>query len=854
MNNNRITFIGSSQQKSARNTENGECHRIVNLRQQSNSLTSVGNNPIDFVLADTSRILLYVHTCNEQQHFISQSLQTLYHESDNSTIDGTRTNVNKVIITLDEELCSITSIGTTLIATTSSKIYYIIYREGGYKILGNHPPMPIIRLEDNIDNRWGKYLSRISYTGKVDKSNTEAIKSLNNTIMSTFYELREKAYKNNYFAQPIVARYALRLYDGSHILPSPPIALCTLSYSETALSRKANFVYHPDYDITNMDTIDIMVTGFNLRYTIEDYQLDDWRDIVTGIDIFVSKEIPLIKDGDIDGEFTLDEGNNTTYQFTLPLTGKSFVEKSACEETLFYKFTSIDLNSIEIGATKDIENEIRPEDIIYEPRLEVDTSGFYHIGAQKSFAYNGRLHLADITRQLYEGYPINLFINSYDNDANPAMTYIRTTIANANGSVSEVLTYAKIPFFNYTLSALLSYPDSNATSMKIAIRHDGHEYSKTFALRSIGNENRATYVNSQLSNINVMDWYCKDVTPNNVEDFPTKSQTCTRQSRNEMIVSELNNPFFFPSELTFNISNGIIVGIATTTIALSQGQYGEFPLYIFTNEGIWSMQLGDGNICYNRCNLINNANVDKSMPTITTERSIIYRAGNNLYYLNGSDSNILLPLTSMKEQYFESCIPALLGNTNSAFIDKTSLADYLSGDISMGYIDMYNELIICNPAYKYCIVLGLQSGHIYRKECSIRRIVQSGNRLWAQSSNNAIYDIGKENNSMSTMCLISQPIQLIPDAYARVQQIVLRMSCSNANITMKVIAAHEPDGTYNNIYTASYNGTIAGHLPLRLLAPGYKHFRIIIYGTVSHDFILDCADIMFEPVNVNKLR
>ena len=119
MNNNRITFIGSSQQKSARNTENGECHRIVNLRQQSNSLTSVGNNPIDFVLADTSRILLYVHTCNEQQHFISQSLQTLYHESDYSTIDGTRTNVNKVIITLDEELCSITSIGTTLIATTT---------------------------------------------------------------------------------------------------------------------------------------------------------------------------------------------------------------------------------------------------------------------------------------------------------------------------------------------------------------------------------------------------------------------------------------------------------------------------------------------------------------------------------------------------------------------------------------------------------------------------------------------------------------------------------------------------------------------------------------------------------------
>lgn len=61
--------------------------------------------------------------------------------------------------------------------------------------------------------------------------------------------------------------------------------------------------------------------------------------------------------------------------------------------------------------------------------------------------------------------------------------------------------------------------------------------------------------------------------------------------RNVLKVSSVENPFSFPLHCTYTPSQAEIVAIASNTVALSQGQFGQHPLYVFCNDGIWSMSV-----------------------------------------------------------------------------------------------------------------------------------------------------------------------------------------------------------------------------------------------------------------------
>lgn len=62
---------------------------------------------------------------------------------------------------------------------------------------------------------------------------------------------------------------------------------------------------------------------------------------------------------------------------------------------------------------------------------------------------------------------------------------------------------------------------------------------------------------------------------------------------NYMYTSEVDNPFFFPSQGVNAIGTGEIVVIKSATKAMSEGTaFGAMPLYVFCTDGIWPMSVG----------------------------------------------------------------------------------------------------------------------------------------------------------------------------------------------------------------------------------------------------------------------
>lgn len=72
---------------------------------------------------------------------------------------------------------------------------------------------------------------------------------------------------------------------------------------------------------------------------------------------------------------------------------------------------------------------------------------------------------------------------------------------------------------------------------------------------------------------------------------PIVSTDCIVSASNKLYTSEVGNPFFFPLEGINTIGVGKVLGMASTTPALSQGQFGQFPLLVFATDGIWAMEV-----------------------------------------------------------------------------------------------------------------------------------------------------------------------------------------------------------------------------------------------------------------------
>ena len=60
------------------------------------------------------------------------------------------------------------------------------------------------------------------------------------------------------------------------------------------------------------------------------------------------------------------------------------------------------------------------------------------------------------------------------------------------------------------------------------------------------------------------------------------------QITNSLKVSAVDNPFYFPTAQTYKFE-GEIKGLASNAEAISTGQFGQYPLFVFTDTGIWAM-------------------------------------------------------------------------------------------------------------------------------------------------------------------------------------------------------------------------------------------------------------------------
>lgn len=178
--------------------------------------------------------------------------------------------------------------------------------------------------------------------------------------------------------------------------------------------------------------------------------------------------------------------------------------------------------------------------------------------------------------------------------------------------------------------------------------------------------------------------------------------------------SESSNPFYFPPSGLQSFSSAIM-GIATTTKALSQGQFGQYPLYVFTKDGIWALETNtDGSFATKKPL---SRDVALSEDCITPiEQAIIFTTDQGVMFLSGSDIKNISPFMLGKHYSIDDECAALIDKSVafSGIIerDATPFMEFMR-NAKCAYDYTGQRLIFINDhwSYKYIYKINTNTWH-----------------------------------------------------------------------------------------------------------------------------------------------
>lgn len=173
-------------------------------------------------------------------------------------------------------------------------------------------------------------------------------------------------------------------------------------------------------------------------------------------------------------------------------------------------------------------------------------------------------------------------------------------------------------------------------------------------------------------------------------DVPSENRRIDKANR--IYVTSMDNPFYYPKEgiITFQSK---VLGVAIASTALSQGQFGQFPLYVFTEDGIWALQVNEegklrapANVSRDVCiNPDSITSIDKAVVCVT-DKGVMLLDGSQIVSLspNMNGRHYTIEGTALAviegQEFFRDFIPVLTDKTHfMAFVKEATIAYDYSG-------------------------------------------------------------------------------------------------------------------------------------------------------------------------------
>lgn len=750
----------------------------------------------------------------------------------------------------------------------------------------------------------------------------------------------QKAKERKRFIYPFFIRYALRLFDGSYVMHSQPILILPSSYPEPIL---AYFQKVADQSIlSNYHTwnIRVVASAQPLKYKfmgfyddnnthLNDEDVSQWDDIIKGVDLFMSSAVTTY-DAEVyeyidnipdtyesappsstdtrehfgeHGAMYHDDSRMEISEFYRGILGPvagavmadarplipmpsiiwdDVVQKTA-NNLVFYKFKHYSIDkALHWGNDYKFFHDECAIDALTNlesmPTLHDDYLSRGRITSETGHTYNKRLILGNLSAELPLWYPITELGNK---------TYNLCFVVEKNGKTINIYTNSKNLSY-YRFGHYIYYPDPDC---KKVIVYTLGSASNLYEVKMTEHEglNGAYAIMPDFESLGeAIDDNEFDV----ASELPQNTPDRYYPMRNSIAMAEVANPFTWQAENFKEAGNGSVIDLAPNMIEVSSGQWGQYPLYVFSTDGIYAFGINnDGTLgamspVSSDVLLIPQGMGKPSL--IQANQMLVFTTSRGVMGLQGTQAQ---PLSLVMDgRHFNAkddlgldvlyASGAFKSIVNETYDTKPFHDFVLSGFLAYDYA--HNRVLVLNDDSKYQYVLSLDSGLwsrqvTYRnldmiqmsnqaaqepnsrslrsssvmplKTISVTKISAAANNyteMYLQGNDNRLYvtqNVTEENNNPLYQYgyFVSRPVRFGTDEFKTITRLLHRYTHYAPNSDVKLAMYGSRDGVnYGRINT--------------LRGMSWKYYIFVVYTYLKPNERYSYMAVDFEPRLTNKLR
>ena len=908
-----VIFAGLTNSPSDYDCQDGELATCLNLINEDGALHPI-HQPVvaeqNITLPNNSCSIRYVHNVTHENKNHSHYIVNCTNSSPYSWYwtekggDGTHHELNLGNFKVN----SVTAIGNIICFVGDKNILYAFWNKDSYNIFNknafnytfsvtNTSGVEVDAIAQLGDDFQGCFLT--PSFGSQDYGNLifEGTKpNGTKTIWNAIDSMINKAMSENgntYFKYLVFGVVALRLYDGTYSNISNLFVLCPKNNINNI------FYYNADKEtIKNTEYYKfVRASGYIHRHQIN-VQLDltGIEDFVQGVDVFLTKGTDFL---------LLDKGYDTTSTETVNNLKKrkgtitfERLKKSALyrefDNLTFYH--SIYITKEDLGKNIDLLNVQGTEE-----SLSLADMGRTSIGSSCAIAYNNRLHLANIQNyinDIFSPNPIYKFELNSSGTSFP-VEKINTILGNymdvpltdegwydygkMNTDTAEVIAIIDNKYYykatvQYPLNPIFVVPFQDAKSVKLYIKHKGKLIDE-IGFRNINLHQSETFgmsyyiFNAENGIFSFMQKYelsnnggvltrrqGDTFTSTSSKFYDEASQKCDsdgakiEQLASLIKVSEAENPLVFPAKNSVQVGSSVISALAANTRPISEGQFGEAPLYAFTDEGVWVLMLGEEGtyvarqpanreICSNPNGILQ---IDDAV-LYPTNRGIMMQQGRNSICI--TDQLDGCPFNFMEMKYAKQIIAT--NQTGSGEISYIRFKDYLkSADMIYDYYN--NRIIVFNPNQAYAYVYSLKSKMWGTMKNVFNKRVNIYPESYATNKEGKILNVYVEEPYSNTpYFLCSRPLTISDkEVYKTIFTCIARGYFRKGTNGKCAIVLYGSNNLFDwYLIKTSINEYLRG-----IAGSPYKYFRVALIGNLATNESISGLSAEFQERLQNKLR
>lgn len=328
---------------------------------------------------------------------------------------------------------------------------------------------------------------------------------------------------------------------------------------------------------------------------------------------------------------------------------------------------------------------------------------------------------------------------------------------------------------------------------------------------------------------------------------------------NALLLSDVDNPWFFPLENQYQMQATEIIGTALATKALSTGQFGQFPLYVFTDNGIWAMQMTETGT-FASAHAVS-MDVAKRGTILALDQAVVFLTDKGVLLLTGSDIKNLSPYMNGKHYTVERDAASLIrrsdwSNLLESITDNTHFMAFMEG-ATPAYDYTGERIIFFHPSKPYMYVYMLKTATWHKatmpEGSQVERLLNSYPDTYV-----AVKTLGYGGNVHYAKILdFSTPLDVTSRDDRKAVVVTRPFDLGEPDIR-KTLKSIRIRGEYNRrdvqyILLGSMDGINWGVLP-SLRGGSYKLYRLILLCNLSPTERISWVDVDYESRLANKLR